>query len=186
VTATSPPTPLLNAIADAYRAFAQYRKVEHALDVCGECCVSEKVHKQLREWLLKHLKPQHFYEYNSSAKSEVQNAREVGHFLPRMLELLAEGANIHHSIELSLDRLGRCPQGSWTQAQQTALSRFALAYFDVVLVGGPLGDGVHRLLDDPLSVLLMFDIGALDIEPLLEHWLRCEHPYSTVQFVQTT
>jgi hypothetical protein len=156
------------------------------LDVCVACCVSKEVDKQMCEWPLKRLTANHFYEYNCSAKSEVQDAREIGYFLPRMLELLAEGADIHHSIELSLDRLGRCPPGSWTREEQAALSSYALAYFDLILCGGPLGSGVRRLLDDPLSVLLMFDIGALETEPLLEHWLKCEHPCSTVQFVRTT
>jgi hypothetical protein len=176
----------LHAVADAYRAFARYREPVRPLDICGACCVSEEIDRQLCEWPLKRLKAQHFNEYNGSAKSEVQDAREVGYFLPRMLELLAEGDQIHHSLELSLDRLGRCPQGSWTPEQQSTLSRYALAYFDAILIGGPLSGGVSRWLDDPLSVLLMFDIGALETEPLLEHWLKCEHPFSTVQFVQTT
>ncbi|NKI96242.1 hypothetical protein FHT26_004202 [Rhizobacter sp. SG703] len=34
--------------------------------------------------------------------------------------------------------------------------------------------------------MLTFDIGALDTEPLLAHWLHCDHPYSTIQFVETT
>lgn len=116
------------------------------LDVCVACCVSKEVEvdKQMCEWPLKRLTANHFYEYNCSAKSEVQDAREIGYFLPRMLELLAEGADIHHSIELSLDRLGRCPPGSWTREEQAALSSYA------------------------------------------EHWLKCEHPCSTVQFVRTT
>lgn len=32
----------------------------------------------------------------------------------------------------------------------------------------------------------MFDIGGLAIEPLLELWLHCEHPFATLQFVRTT
>jgi hypothetical protein len=177
---------LPDAIADAYRAFGRYREPLLPLDVCIACCVSEKTEKQLREWPLKRLTARHFYEYNSSAKSHEQDPREVGHFVPRMLDLLAEGEEIHHSIELSLDRLGRCPQDSWTQQQHAALSRYALAYFDLVLCGAPMGASGRRLKDDPLSVVLMFDIGALDTEPLLTHWLHCENPYSTIQFVQTT
>jgi len=174
------------AVEDAYRAFARYREPLRPLDVCTACCVTEEINQQLCDWPLKQLAAMHLYEYNDSAKSEVQDPREVGYFLPRMLELLAEGAEIHHSIELSLDRMGRCPPGSWTPEQQAVLSRYALAYFDRVLCGGPLGSGVHRLLDDPLSVLLMFDFAALAVEPLLAHWLSCEHPLSTVQFVRTT
>ncbi len=180
------PTQLQAAVADAYRAFARFSKPSHPLDVCLHCCVSEKFERELRELPLKRLTAHHLYEYNCSAKSEVQGPREVGYFVPRMLELLADGADIHHSIEISLDRLGRCPPGSWSEKEQAALSRFALAYFDVNLRGEPLGVDGRCLLDDPLSVLVMFDIGGLAIDPLLDLWLKCEHPFSTVQFVQAT
>lgn len=166
--------------------FARHANPQRPLDVCLACCVSEDVEHQLRQWPLKRLPAKHFYEYNCSAKSEVQSAHEVGYFLPRMLELLADREEIHHSIEISLDRLGRCPQHCWTQEEQAILDRFALAYFDVILRGGPLGES-HRLLhDDPLCVLLMLDVGGFAIEPLMEHWLQCEHPHATVQFVRTT
>lgn len=174
------------AVAEAYVVFGRRAKFPGPLDACLACCVSAETEEQLRRWPLKRLSAGHFYEYNGSAKSEVQNAQEVGYFLPRMLALLAEGADIHHSIELSLDRIGRCPQDSWTREERAVLDRFALAYFDAILHGGSLGDGCRRWLDDPLSVLLMFDIGGFTIEPLLHVWLQSEHTYGTVQFVQTT
>ena len=106
-----PPPDLQAAVIGCYRAFAKYKKPVRPLDVCLRCCVSEQIDKQLCEWPLKRLPAGHFYEYNGSAKSEIQEPGEVGYFLPRMLELLSEGHEIHHSIELSLDRLGRCPAG---------------------------------------------------------------------------
>ena len=66
------------------------------------------------------------------------------------------------------------------------LNHFALAYFQRILCGGPLGDGHHRWLDDPLSILLMFDIGGLAIAPLLDLWEYCNDPASTVQLVVAT
>ena len=173
-------------VAEAYRTFRRRPAPPFPLDVCLPCCVSEEVERQLRQWPLARLTPHHFYEYNTSAKSLLQSAREVGYLLPRWLELLAEGARIHHSIELSLDRLGRCPRGSWSEDEQALLDRFALAFFDCVLRGGPLGQAPGRWQDDPLSVLLMFDIGGLAIEPLLARWLSCEDPVSTAQFVVAT
>jgi hypothetical protein len=88
VTAIPSPPRLQVAVADVYRAFARYRQPLRPLDVCLACCVSEEIDKQLCEWPLKRLTARHFYEYNGSAKSAVQNPREVGYFLPRMLELL--------------------------------------------------------------------------------------------------
>lgn len=180
------PSDLRTVVAQAYRAFRHRAAPPFPLDVCLECCVSADFEQQLRLWPLAQITAQHLYEYNASAKSEVQSTQEVGHLLPRMLELLAEGDQIHHSIELSLDRLGRCPEGCWNEDEREVLNRFTLAYFDCILRGVPLGNGGRRWLDDALSVLLMFDIGGLATEPLLGHWLRCEDPVATVQFVTTT
>lgn len=151
------------------------------------CCVSAEVEEQLRLLPLKTIPANHLYDYNCSAKGEVERAREIGYFLPRMLELLTIGERLHHSIEIALNRLGRCPRDSWTDKEQAILDRFAKAYFEVVLHDGPsMGDRYRAFLDDPLSVLLMFDIGGVDVEPLLELWLQSEHPFATVQYVEST
>ena len=169
------------AVDDAYRVFGGYRVPAFPLDVCLACCVSPEDERELREWPLAQLTRSHLWTYNDSAKKAIQDPREVGYFVPRLLELLAEGAEIHHSMEVSLDRLGRCPAGSWNGEERAALDRFALAYFDVVL-----RDGVDRWPDDALSILLMFDIGGVAIEPLLDLWLTCEHPMSAVRYVRAT
>nr|WP_297529167.1 hypothetical protein [uncultured Roseateles sp.] len=174
------------AVEATYAAFAEFRTPALPLDVCTACCMPEEVEKQLREWPLKRLTIEHLFEYGDSAKNQVQNPTEVGYFVPRMLQLLAEGAEIRHSLAIALDRVGGCPPGSWTVAQQSALSRFALAYFALAIRGGrggadPCGPG---LPEDPFEVLLMFDVGGIAIQPLLAHWLECDDPMSTVQFVR--
>lgn len=178
--------PLRIAIDEAYLAFGTYRRPTWTLDACTACCMPPAMEAQLREMPLKQVTAEHFHEYNSSAKSREQDPREVGYFLPRMLELLAEGEEIHHSLEIALDRAGLCPPDSWTDEQQAALSRFAIAYFDLVLRGGRMEGAARDLPDDPLSVLLMFDIGRVEIGPLMAHWLACESPESTVRYVRTT
>ena len=173
---------LTAAVDGVHLAFRRRAGNARPLDICSHCCVAEATARRLEELPPARLTANDFYEYNSSAKSDIQRADEVGHFLPQMLALLARGEEIHHSLEISLDRLGRCPKDSWNAQELAALDGFALAYFDALLCG-PLA---HRPFDDPLSVLLMFDIGGVPIEPLLRHWERCEHPASTVQFVQST
>lgn len=174
------------AVADAYRVFKRHTTMPPLLDVCTGCCVSEKDERALREWPLRELTARHFYEYNGSARSAVhQPVKELAHLLPRMLELLAEGQDIHHSIELSLDRLGSCPPDSWTDAEQQVLDRFALAYFDCVLHGGPLCDP-GNWDENALDVLVMFDIGGIDIDPLLALWLRSDDPVTAVEFVRSS
>ena len=136
-----PRSALRAIVAKAHRTFRHHAAPPFPLDVCLNCCVSEQTEKRLRQWPLDQLTDRYFYEYNTSAKSDIQPVAEIGHLLPRMLELLAEGTEIHHSIELSLDRLGRCPKGSWNEGEQEVLDRFASAYFDCVLRDGPLEIG---------------------------------------------
>jgi hypothetical protein len=172
------------AVEETYAAFAEFRRPALPLDVCTVCCVPEEVAKQLHEWPLKRLTVEHLFEYGDSAKSQVQNPAEVGYFVPRMLELLAEGAEIRHSLAIALDRMGGCPPGSWTVTQQSALLRFASAYFALAIRGGVVDPRGRVLPDDPFEVLLMFDGGGIAIQPLLAHWLECDDPMSTVQFVR--
>jgi len=177
---------LHDVVADACRTFGHHGAPPFPLDVCLACCVSVETERRLRSWPLARLTADHFYEYNCSAKSEVQPAREIGHLLPRMLELLANGEQIHHSIELSLDRLGRCPADGWREDERAILDRFALACFDCVLHDGLAEGEAVRLLDDPFSILLMFAIGGIDVDPLLGRWLDCDAAASTALFVEGT
>ena len=174
---------LQSAVDGVYLAFhRRHGSRSLPLDICGYCCVSDETAQRLRDQPLARLTASDFREYNGSAKSEIQRAAEVGHYLPRMLALLANGEEIHHSLEIALDRLGRCPADSWTESELAALCDFALAYFDAVLYGSL----AHRWFDDPLSVLLMFHVGGLSIAPLLRRWEDCEHPSSTIQYVRAT
>src|SRR5262249_10315760 len=135
---------LQSAVDGVYLAFqSRHAARSLPLDICGYCCVSEATAKRLREQPLARLIAGDFYEHNGSSKSEIQRAAEVGHYLPRMLALLADGEEIHHSLEIALDRLGRCPADSWTDRELAALDDFALAYFDAVLYGSL----AHRWFD---------------------------------------
>lgn len=164
-------------IADAYKVFGRHRAPTVHLDACS-CCMSPVLEAQMLSLPLRKLTRQHFYEYNTAAKGEVQPAHEVLYFLPRLLELIAQGEEVHHSTELFLDRVGRCPADSFSEAEAAVLKRFALEYF-----ASHLAAGCSRLMEDSLTVLLMVHIGGLDLQPLLDYWLQCKDPQSTVQYV---
>jgi hypothetical protein len=173
------------AVARASDVFGRHPAPPYPLDVCLACCVSPEIEQQLRQWTLRALTAHHLYEYNTSAKPPTQSVAALGHFLPRMLELIAAGEDIHHSTELFLVRLGNCPADCWRDDERATLDRFASALFEVVLRGDRLIDGTRRWGEDPLATLLMFDIGGVAIEPLLERWQRCEHLNATIWFVET-
>jgi hypothetical protein len=171
---------LKSVVADAYKVFARHCAPTTTLDACLSCCMAPALEKQMRHMPLRKVTAKHFYEYNTAAKGEVQPVDEVLYLLPRMLELMAEKAEIHHSTELFMTRVGRCPPGSFNEAEQLVLNRFALSYFAQAI------SGEETWVDEPLALLLMFDIGGLDISPLLDFWHRSESPESTLHFVSAT
>lgn len=165
-------------IADAYKVFGRYRAPSVQLDACP-CCMSPDIEEQMRKLSLRKLTRQHFYEYNTAAKGEVQPVWEILYFLPRLLELIAQGEDVHHSSELYLDRVGRCPPETFNEAERAVLDRFAINYF-----ASHLASRDQPLLEDAFTVLLMFHIGGVRLEPLLDYWLHCMDPQSTVHYVE--
>lgn len=166
-------------VEDAYKAFRHARPA-YPLDVCLNCCMDAELEQEMRKKPLRELTARHFYEYNTSAKSAEQPVDEILYLLPRMLELIAEGADVHHSVELFLDRVGNCPEGTFDKVQRQVLDRFALRLFAREL------DGEDTWGKEPFSLLLMFDNGGLDIAPLLASWLANTSPASTVRYVRDT
>ncbi len=177
-------TPALQrAVRRAYDLFGRYKAPSGPLNVCTACCMPEELEREMRTVPLRMLTARHFYEYSTGAMGDlVQSVTEVRYLLPRWLELVAAGEETHHSIELTFDRVGRCPEGSFTAEEAGVLNEFMLAYFDHHLCGaGRCGCG-----SDPLSLLIMADAGGLAVQPLLQHWLEHPGPVSTAQFVRNT
>lgn len=175
-----------SAIRDIYSAFGRHRAPEHTLDVCLSCCVDPKIERELRELPLRSLSAHHFYEYNASAKGETQPVDEVKYLLPRLLELLAHREDLHHSTELYLDRLGRCDPTAFTAREREAIQRFALVHFQVGLEQWPIDCGSLFMGENALTVLLMWDIGGVDVSPLLAHWLACEREAATLHYIDAS
>ena len=181
-------TPALNAaVRRAYEVFGAYTPPKHPLDVCTFCCMGEELEREMRAVPLRRLKRLHFYEYSTGAKSvDGQPADEVKYLLPRLLELLATGEDTHHSVELALDRVGRCPAGSFDADERAVLDEFMLASFDACLRGEWTADGIWYDLEDPLALLVMADYAGIALEPLLQHWAQHPSTHATVRFVEST
>jgi hypothetical protein len=143
----------------------------------------DELEREMRTLPLRKLTDRHFYQYCTGAMGDlVHPAAEIRNLLPRWLELVAEGKETHHSIELTFDRVGRCPPASFTDEEVSVLDEFMLAYFDQHLSDR----GPCDWWADPLSLLIMADMGGLSVSPLLHHWVAHPGPASTVQFVRST
>jgi hypothetical protein len=180
------PTTVNEAVANLYAAFRGYESPKTLLDVCTGCCMDEKLEKEMRKLPLASLYRNHFYQYNDSAKSEIQPAEEIKYFIPRMFELFCEGVDLHHSTELYLDRLGRVPEGSYSEVERKALSDFALVFFAQGLKQMPYVEDGYFRNEDAFTILLMFDIGGCNIEPLLAHWLAQADEMATLHYAYAT
>lgn len=183
VTPTTGHPELDAAVQDLYAVFGRYSAPRHTLDVCLGCCVDEQAERELP---LRSLKAHHFYEYNSSAKGQVQPVGEVKYLLPRLLELLARGAYLHHSTELYLDRLGRCDTSAFTPGEREAIQRFALGHFRVGLEQWPIDSNSSFMGENAFSILLMWEIGGVDVSPLLAHWLSCDSEAATLHYIEAS
>mgnify|MGYP001764925584 CR=1 FL=1 len=174
------------AVQNLYTVFARYPAPTFPLDVCLGCCVDPKVERELRELPLRSLTAHHFYEYNDSAKGQVQPVGEVKYLLPRLLELLAQGADLHHSTELYLDRLGRCDPQAFTPIERDAIDRFAIAHFRAGLGQWPIDSSSLFMGENAFSILLMWEIGGVDVSPLLVHWLSCDSETATLHYIDAS
>ncbi|PJK09491.1 hypothetical protein CO614_09870 [Lysobacteraceae bacterium NML120232] len=175
---------LAEAIERCYQAFGDY-PVPSELDVCTQCCMAPEMEAQMRKLPLRDIPAEYFHVYNSSAKADVQRADEVGYFLPRMLELIAQGEELHYSTEMYLVRLERCPKGGFTPLQWQAVQAAAEAVFAEALSRYPWQPYIHEPLFVLFDVLLMWHKGGLDIQPMLDFWQRSDTPSATLQYADS-
>lgn len=178
------PLPLQKAVDLVYKVFDQEKAPAGHLDVCTSCCMPPELEKEMRHLPLCKLTADHFYEYGGGAfLNSVQPPEETRYFMPRLFELLAEGAVLRMAHEITLDRVGRCPKDGFTRVQREAMDAFMLSYFAATLVETRSSEEAPGWCDEPLTNLLMAHIGGFELQPLLDHWLRCEDPRATLRYV---
>lgn len=174
------------AVQNLYVVFGGYPAPAFPLDVCLACCVDGQIERELRELPLRSLTAHHFYQYNDSAKGQIQPIGEVKYLLPRLFELLAHGADLHHSTELYLDRLGRCDPQAFKPIEREAIDGFALAHFRAGLAQWPSSRETLFMGETAFSILLMWDIGGVDVSPLLAHWLADASDAATLHYIDAS
>lgn len=172
-----------DAVERLYTVFKPYGVPQHMLDVCTDCCMDERLEVEMRRLPLRQITTRHFCQYNNSAKSEHQPAAEIKYLLPRLLELLSQGEELHHSTELYLQRIGNCEAGDFSEKERAAIDAFALCYFGEFLSHHPWQDGSSFAKDDIFDILLMFDYGGIALVPLLDYWSNDESTAATLHYI---
>lgn len=176
-------TAMRDAVDELYRVFDSHSAPKHPLDVCTHCCMDAELEVEMRHLPLRQLTATHFYKYNASAKSAEQPADEIKYVLPRLLELLALGAELHHSTALQLQRLGNCAAENFSTKEREALDAYALCYFGEFLSQHDWQGVSNHSRDEVFDVLLMFDCGGVALQPLLEFWLKDGSTSATLHYI---
>ena len=173
---------LRDAVEEAYRVFPALPLVA-PIGVCTcNCCVSPDHEKAMASTPRRKLPLFLIKEFNNSAHGRDDDL--LRHFLPRMCELAAEGANVCSLDEtLGFKGLGagteRVPYASyranWPTAEIAALDAFYRALFRQALRARParlpFGDGTPDLNEADIGwTLQTIAVGGGDIAPLLALW----------------
>lgn len=177
---------LSQAIEDCYTVFSGYSLADGLLDVCTECCMNADLEREMHTIPLRQITAKHFYQYNDSAKSAIQPVAEIKYLLPRMLDLIAQGEEVHHSTELYLDRLGNCEIGSFTVQEWQAIEQYAEAFLKMILNRFPWEKNDSRIFDHVFDYLVMLDIGGINIQRLLIIWSENATKQATLNYVESS
>jgi hypothetical protein len=179
------PAELEAAIEACYDTLRHCTLPAATLDVCLHCCMAPELEAEMHQLPLRQIGRAHIYAYNDTAKSEVQPTPELRYLIPRLLELVAGGEEVHHSTELYLDRLGRRQAGAFSATEWQAIECVCQGIFAHRLSLFPWQRNELRCGDQTFDLLLMFDIGGVDIQPMLQAWLATDTPQATLNFVES-
>ncbi len=179
-------TPKLQAIiAEAYDTFARY-KLAAPLTVCHcDCCMSDDTERALLTTPLQIIASELLAEYTNSAHGwDDAVAREMRHFLPRYLELIAlYDPPDHLGLDICLRRLAYANwRNTWPRTETALLDMF----FDELLVASlprlelslwPVG---WRLTFDLVDILTLGITADGDIERMLAAWDVAADPAAAI------
>ena len=169
--------PTLPQIIDAaYELFAPYT-VGATLDVCKVCCISDAEEQELLRTPLREVSAAVLdagYFYSARSYSEREHW-ELKHFLPRLLELVAQFDFPMHSTEITFSRLELHRPAQWPAPERALLQTFAEVFFEGCLGLYPLPGGTSLT-----EMLIMFGLGHFDLTKLLAAWAAARSPSSAL------
>ena len=176
------PDKTMKKVIDGFYHVFDYPAPTDKLNVCLHCCMADETEEQMRTLPLKKLTQKHFYDYNSSAKNEIECPSELKYFLPRMVEIFCEGGEIHFEKVLSFERVKNCNKADFTSDEWVLWGKFANAYLDNLLRYYPY-ECFDFVRDNIFAVLLMFSIAHVDISPFLKRWKNTNTPQAVAHYV---
>ncbi len=125
-----------------------------------------------------------FYAYFNEPTSDRHSSAEFLYFLPRILDLLAQGDVVHFALELVLANLKQCPNTAFSTPAADVLNRFVLAFFKNLLGPNHWPRPWAFQHDDPICVLAMAHLAGLSLLPLLAWWAQTDDPKACQHFVE--
>ncbi len=177
---------LQQAIAQCYAEFAHYHAPQvNELNVCLTCCMPMNVAEEMCHLPLRQISAKHIWEYNSSAKSSPEYANQYKYFLPRILELLAQGEELALDNGWILGRLRKCPPDSFTVSEQLVINQFCQAYFADFLNHFPWQTSSRFYDESAFGLLYLLENPFWDADALLMTWQQNDSPQATLQFVNS-
>jgi hypothetical protein len=167
----------LQAIVDrAYKTFSKYR-VSGQLDVCTVCCVTKDEERKLLALDVRSIPQELLYTWNHAAKSDSPDLTEFKHFLPRILDLIAQFDWPAHSIELCLKSFRYYQDTDWSPEEKQVVGDFARTFFSLCVE-----TRYCILKETPVAFLIMFDAADVDLRAMLKIWEVSESVVAAMHF----
>jgi hypothetical protein len=156
------PDALTAAIDEAWRVFDI--PAPATTGVCEHCCMDPQIEADFLKRPARELPLDYVRDWYFAAFTDAISHNHVAWFLPRVMELLADGQDVASvGNEVAFSRLPRTGfPDRWPERQVAAINRFAMAYLNMKLDATPSMDWAD--LD---YLLCMFGEGDIDIGPLL-------------------
>lgn len=158
---------LKTLIKQAYELFSSYT-LGDTFQVCyGNCCLQMSDGELIKTLAVDQLELRLIYEYLAAAQSNdiYALAQQMKYFVPRILDLLVDGEQVTHSIEISLNKCHMDYDGAWEKEELKFMQKFALDFFEY-----------QALQCDPINLLdeyvIMFHLTGMNIQFLLDKWLE--------------
>ncbi|HLO44266.1 MAG TPA: hypothetical protein VK175_08045 [Leadbetterella sp.] len=166
-------------IEHSYIIFEKYT-IGKTLDVCKRCCISDSdeaalVNTPLRQISMQQLRSGYFESARSNSDRELW---EMKHFLPRVLELMANFEVPDASAETVFYRLNLANRDKWPSEELQLLSDYSVLFFEKCLAYFPYSPDDC----DISTYLLMFSAAHFDLKPIIKIWEKVDTLESLLNF----